>query len=306
MVISLDHTVVTGGFYLSSHTLYETIMGEVHSFVLPSLLVEGKLPSLTIFIRRIVHYMHNAYVTNDSSDRSHLLTFSTLDDARDLFSLIATAILLNALDDRTYELSSETYQEDPTHLQQCHDMFDLNAIPVVERHHLCYTRGLSIDLLNWFFENYSFSSIDLEEDDINAFSSIFAPFVVHIGRQMIKYKCAAEERGYTTSSTSHHVKRQVESALFRFKSFRDAWLEEEAVEEEEEYSRDMDGGDCESLRLDLCTLDYDFSVYSISQRNTPMDRDTIDDFLEHGKTEADLCFFRGLASQFDLENLGES
>jgi hypothetical protein len=118
VVISLDHTVVTGGFYLSSHTLYETIMGEVHAFVLPLLLVEGKLPSLTILIRRIVHYMHNAYVTNDSSDRSHLLTFSTLDNARDLFSLIATAILLNALDNRTYELSSETYQEDPTHLQQ--------------------------------------------------------------------------------------------------------------------------------------------------------------------------------------------
>ena len=177
----LEHTVVTGGFYLSSHTLYETLIGLIHLFVLPSLLTEGKKPPLTIFACRLVHYMHNSYVVNDSSDRSHLLSFSTLDDAQDLFSLVTVATFLNVLDDRTYQLSLETFQEDPAVLQQCHDFFDLNAIPVVERHHLCYTHGLSINLLNWFFENYSFSSIDLEDDDINGYTIIFIPFIIHIG-----------------------------------------------------------------------------------------------------------------------------
>ena len=79
-------------------------------------------------------------------------------------------------------------------------------IPVVERYHLCYTRGILLDLLEWFFENFSFSSVDLEEDDIDAHQTIFIPFVVHIGRQITKYKRAAEEHGHTTLSTSEEVK----------------------------------------------------------------------------------------------------
>ena len=111
-----------------------------------------------------------------------------------------------------------------SYLQQCHDIFDLNAIPVIERHHLCYTRSLSLNPLDWFFENYSFSSIELEEDDIDAFCTIFIPFIVRIGRQITKYKCAAEEHGYITSSTFKQVNRQIQTALFSFEFARDAGL----------------------------------------------------------------------------------
>ena len=304
VVVTLEHTVVTGGFYLSSHTLYETLVGLIHSFVLPSLLTEGKKPPLTIFARRLVHYMHNSYIVNDSSDRSHLLSFSTLDDARDLFSLVTVAIFLNVLDDRTYQLSSETFQEDPAVLQQCHDFFDLNAIPVVERHHLCYTRGLSIDLLNWFFENYSFSSIDLEDDDVNGYTVIFIPFIIHIGRQIVRYKRIAEGRGHMTTSTSKQVIRQVQSALFGFEYMKDAWLEDRAAEEEGNYQ--CDASDDESIDLSRCDLECDLSGYTISQREQPESRrSTIKSFLEDGKTNADQRFFRGLTSLFKLEELGK-
>ena len=222
--------------FISLHTLHDTLMGQIHTFILPSLLTEGGRPPLTTFIRRVVHYMHNAYIVNDSSDRGHLLSFSTLDDARDFLSLITLAVFLNVLDERTYRPSLETYQKDPAILQQCHDIFDLNAIPVIERHHLCYIRGLSFDLLNWFFENYSFASVELEEDDIEAFSTVFIPFIVHIGRQVIKYKYAAEDRGITTTpSISRQVHRQVQSALFGLEFAWDAWLEEKVIEEEKDY-----------------------------------------------------------------------
>jgi len=284
--------------------LYETLMGHIHSFILPSFLTEGKPPSLTIFIRRIVHYMHNAYVLNDSSDTGHLLSFTTLDDARDLFSLVTAAIFLNVLDDRTYELSSETSQKDLKILQQCHDIFDLNAIPVVERHHLCYTRGLSIDLLNWFFENYHFSSLDLEEDDVDAYSVIFVPFIVHIGRQIIKYKRAAEGLEHAASSTSEEVNRQVQSALFGFDFVRDTWLEERAIEEQQSHDQDMDDDDDQTP--DTCDLDYDFSGFSISQREMPEIRKSRNNLLEDGKTKADERFFLGLASEFKAGNLGKN
>ena len=247
--------------------------------------------------------MHNAYVVNDSSDRSHLLSFSTFDDVRDLFALVTMAIFLNVLDERTYQLSLEAYQEELNILQMCHNIFDLNAIPVIERHHLCYTRGLSIDLLEWFFENYSISSVELEENDVDAFPTVFVPFIVHIGRQITKYKHAAEERGVVTSSTFKQVNCQVQSALFAIDSMRDGWLEEKAAEQEQEYCLDL--ADDESVDLDALNLDYDLSGYVVSRREVPTERKSNGNFIENGKSDADKRFFRGLTSEFKLDDLGE-
>jgi hypothetical protein len=280
-------------------------MGRIHSFVRPTLLTEGKNPPFLIYIRRIVHYMHNAYVMNDSSDRSHLLPLSSLDDARDLFALATMAILLNVFDERTYQLSSDTHQTDPTALQQCHDIFDLNVIPVVERYHLCYTRGLSLDLLEWFFENYSFSNIELAEDDIDVFATIFIPFIVCIGRQIAKYKCIAEEYERTALPTFERVNRQIQSALFPLEFARDVWIEEKTAEEERNHLyRDED--DDESDDGDTYDLDFDLSGYNISQREMQAERNSSDNILENGKTNADRRFFRGLTSQFNVEDLGKS
>jgi hypothetical protein len=279
-------------------------MGRIHSFVLPTLLTEGKNPPFSIYIRRIVHYMHNAYVMNDSSDRSHLLPLSSLDDARDIFALATMAILLNVFDERTYQLSSDTHQADPTALQQCHDIFDLNAIPVVERYHLCYTRGLSLDLLEWFFENYSFSNTELEEDDVDAFSTIFIPFIVCIGRQIAKYKHAAEEYDRTALPTFERMNRQIQSALFSLEFARDVWIEEKAAEEERDHYRDDDDDD--SDEAGTYDLDFDLSGYNISRREMQAERNSSDNILENGKTNADRRFFRGLTSQFKIEDRGKS
>ena len=199
-------------------------------------------------------------------------------------------------------MSLETYQEDPVALQQSYDIFDLNAIPVIERHHFCYTRGLSLDLLKWFFENYSFSSVELEEDDIDAFGTIFVPFIVYIGRQIAKYKRSAEEDGCTTSSTYDQVNFQIQSALFSLKSARDVWLEEKAVEEENDHNQD----DEESGEADAWDLDCNLSGYMITRRDIPAERKSSEKFLENGKSSANRCFFRGLAFQFKLDDPGKT
>ena len=299
--MTLENTVITGGFYLSTHTLYETLMGIIHTFILPSLLTEGDNLPLTIFARQIIHYRHNAYVMNDSSDREHLLSFSSMDDARDLFSLTTIAIFLNVLDERTYQFSSEAIENNAVIRQQCHVLFDLNAIPIVERYHLCYTRGLSFDLLGWFFENFSFSSIDFEEYDVEPLTTIFVPFLVHVGRQIVRYKRLAEKNGHSTSSTSRQVANQVQLALFGFKFTRDTWLEEKAIQEERDYNDKTDDDD-----LEHNDLDFDLTCYTICRCEQPTHRNSDPDgFLESGKTIADKRFFCGLTLQFDIDELGK-
>ncbi|KAF8800472.1 hypothetical protein BYT27DRAFT_7026457, partial [Phlegmacium glaucopus] len=87
VVVTMENTVITGGFYLSMHTLQDSLIGAIHTFILPSLLTEGEKPPFVMFARRLVHYFHNAFVLNDSSDRAHLPALSTLDGVRDLFAL---------------------------------------------------------------------------------------------------------------------------------------------------------------------------------------------------------------------------
>ncbi|KAF8813076.1 hypothetical protein BYT27DRAFT_7085351, partial [Phlegmacium glaucopus] len=185
--VTLENSVITGGFYLSTHTLFNSLMGLIHTFVLPSLLTEGKNPPFTIFIRRLVHYLHNSFILNDFSDRDHLPTFSSLDGVRDLFALFSTTVFLNVLDDRTYQFLPGSLDQNEDALQQCQDAFDLNAIPVVKRHHLCYIQGLALDLIHWFFDNYTFSDVNLDSDDVDGYMVILVPFTVHIGRQIIRY-----------------------------------------------------------------------------------------------------------------------
>jgi len=270
-------------------------MGIVHTFVLPSLLTERDSPPFTLFIRRLIHYMHNGFVMDDSSDREHLPSLSTMDGVRDLFALATIAIFLNVLDERTYQYPVDSIERDPAVLKRCHDAFDLNAIPVVERCHLCYTRGLAFDLVDWVYENFTFSSLDSDTEDVNGHDDIFVPFVIHIGRQIIQYKRIAEEHGHTTTSTLGQVARQIKLALFGFESLRDAW---EAAERKR-CSIDAD------LSEECHDLDYDIDDYIIAPRQQPGIKRFLDsNFLEAGKTIADERFFRGLASQFKSDNFG--
>jgi hypothetical protein len=255
--------------------------------------------------------MHNSYVKNDSSDQEHLLSFTTMDDARDLLSLIAIAIFLNAFDERTYIPSSNAVQDDPTIVQQCHTNFDLNAIPVVERHHLCYIRGLALDLLAWFFENFFFTHEDFggkEGEGVDAYTVIFAPFLVHIGRRIIRYKRHAEEHGHTTLPSLNQVSHQIQSALFGFEGMRDIWLELKSDEQERgHHDADSDANSDQWDDQEDNDLHYNFSEFTIHQRKEPESRhSSARKLLEDGKTIADGRFFRGLDSQFDLKKFGRN
>ena len=73
-----------------------------------------------------------------------------MDDVKALFALFAMAFFGNVFDKRTYlpfihSVNGPTTKECE---QQKED--DINAIPLLERHHYCYTRGLAFDLIFWF------------------------------------------------------------------------------------------------------------------------------------------------------------
>jgi hypothetical protein len=276
----------------------------IHSFILPSLLTEGEHPPFTIFARRIVHYLHNAFVLRDPGDVDHLPSFSTMDGVQDLFSLFVITIFLNVLDDRTYQFPPGMLEENPQYLQRCHIIFDLNVIPLIERHHLCYTRGLVFSLIRWFFDNYKISRIDSDlECETNPYLAILVPYTAHIGRQIVRYKRISVECGYTDTPTLERVDLQVRYALFGFDSMKDAYLDEKAKEEEMGYfSDDMDPI---TNPDELYDFNFDITHYRVDAREA--DEENVvqsSNYLDAGKTLTDRLFFHGLSCQFNLDKDG--
>jgi hypothetical protein len=222
-----------------------------------------------------------------------------MDGVLDLFSLFAITVFFNVLDERTYQFPAGS-QEDDASIERRQKIFDLNAIPVIERYHLCYTRGLSLDLINWFFENYQFSHVDFHVDEIDGYLAILVPFIAHLGRQIVRYKRISVETGHISISTYDQLKHQVVSALFDYKWMKDAY--EQAVEDEEAAGYHSDDSDAQSQCSIFYNFDYgDFTNYNISKRQAVHpNADRMTDFLEGGKTLTDRRFFLGLSCHFEL------
>jgi hypothetical protein len=288
-IITLQDAIISGGYYLSSHTLQDSLLGIVHTFVLPGLLTEGENPELSTFARRMVQYFHNALVLNDTSDRDHLPNFSTMDGVGDLFALFVIAMFLNALDERTYQLSSEISDCDDDTLLTYQKVFNLNAIPILERHQLCIVRGLAMDLVHWFSANYAIMDENSDEDEVDAFEDILVPFTVHVARQIIRYKSAAVSCGYKGIGTPEQIQAEIKSAMFHIPEMEIAYSAE--IAHEQDLSYHSDSTDSESAPSELYDLNFDFSNFTVKGRQMPEeDRSHVEIFLDYGQNQADKLF----------------
>ena len=264
------------------------------------------LPGL--YIRRLVHYLHTSYIVNnlldngkkdmfcgfmrayhtksidDVDDYHHLLTFkdivddngtvvkNAMDDARALFALFAMAIYANVFDKRTYmpfidDLSSEEREEQKES--------DINAIPLLERRHYCYCRGLAFDLLSWFLNNYGFSK-PTEEPDF-AYTQLFAPFVAELGRSMVEYKFDAEQREVPSAYTAVDFRSQVEMAIFEYKDMEGIY--EEIEEPNPSFAFDFD--------------DYTLKPYDSTQNI----HESVTEYFGCGQNLADKKYFAAVGGQ---------
>lgn len=282
---------------MSTHTLLESLYGRIHTFVLSSACPEGKDPSFSTFIRRIVHYFHNTFVLGDEGDGSHIPDITNPDSARDLFALFVATMFLNVLDVRTYQAPSMSVNQSPHTLEDIQATFDLNAIPVIERHHFCYTRGLVLDLVFWFFDHYSM--LNEEEEEVDGYRTILIPFLVHVGQHIIRYKRAAVQCGYETPCDAKQIEAQIQAVLFYRSEMKEEFEKQASADGEAGYNEsDIDDPP------EKYDMGFDFDKFMVSERTNPTNNAArIADFLVEGQTLADKRFFEGLLYQFvDDEN----
>lgn len=292
-----------GGYFLAANTLQDTLFGLIHAFVLPSLLTEGEKPDFSVFARCIVHYFHNALMLDDFCARDHLPDFSTIDGVRHFVALFHLALFLNALDERTYQLTGNVSDRDEDSLLLCQQRYNLNAIPMLERHQICYIRGLAMDLVYWFFAHYKLVDPVSDADKLDGVKDFLLPHTAWLAQQIIRYKRVAMRRGYNGEGTTEEVAQQIQRAISHIPGMKMAY--KARVDTEHQSRCRSDSEDSENTPEELCDLHDDITdALTVMPREPPDDaRQTIEDFLAEGQNAADKHFFKGLGCQFVLGNV---
>jgi hypothetical protein len=198
-----------------------------------------------------------------------------MDDVKALLALFAMAIFGNVFDKRTYmpfihSVNGPTLKERE---QQKED--DINAIPLLERRHYCYTRGLAFDLIFWFLNRFGFSKEDQEPDD--AYHDILVPYTAQLGRYMVEYKCEALELEVPGACTRDDFENQVLMAIDSYNDMDDAY---DNIEDSNP-----------SFAFDF--MDYKLTAYNSTQESYQ----PITDFFDWGKTLADDKYFAAVEGE---------
>src|ERR1700704_2076090 len=102
------------------------------------------------------------------------------------------ALFMNTIDQRTYvpfgQAGANITPEEHTRQQRT----DINSIPLIERRHFCYVRGLALDLVRWFFSRYGVG--DSMGDSGGGYLELLAPIMASIAVEMVRYKSKAEKK----------------------------------------------------------------------------------------------------------------
>jgi hypothetical protein len=218
---------------------------------------------------------HHLLTFKDVVDENGTVVKSAMDDVKALFSLFLMSIYGNAFDKRTYMPFNHSVDEVSPEEREEQRQSDINAVPVLERRHYCYARGLAFDLLYWFLNRYGFAK-PMEEPDV-AYPSVVVPITARLGQHMVAYKIEAEDLYVPSACTREQFQRQVEMALFTYEDM------EEAYDDIEENNWDF--------AFDF--MEYEVMPYeSVQQWHKPLT-----DFFEFGKTRADQRYFAALEDE---------
>jgi hypothetical protein len=225
---------------------------------------------------------------DEDDEYHHLLTFknvvdeqgnevkSAMDDVKALFALFQLALYGNAFDKRTYmpfihkvdDLSAEELDEQRSS--------DINAIPLLERRHYCYARGLAFDLLFWFFNHFRFAKP--KEEYEAGYPNLLVPITAKLAQDMVAYKHKAEESDVHSTCGAPEFQQQVETALSKYDGMEDA------------YDNYSEGNDFDFA---FNFMEFEVEEYGPSDNwHLP-----VTDFFDWGKTTADERYFAALENE---------
>lgn len=215
---------------------------------------------------------HHLLTFKDIVDEKDVVVKTGMDDVMAFLSLLGMALFANVLDKRTYmPFVSGVDDPSPEELEE-QRYSDINAIPLLERRHYAYSRGLAFDLIGWFHTQFGFINVkDEDPDDVD--SDISIPFIGQLAFHLLRYKEDAEEIAIPGACTLQDFAGQVEMAVSRFGDLGDAF---DSFQQGEQ---------------------FEINDYILKKYESTTIYESVDDFFHAGKTTADEKYFAALDGQ---------
>lgn len=233
-VLSPTNSIFQGSHFYSLTTMRDTLAGLVHMLVQEKYITNTSHPPLRMMIRKVVAYVHAVVFPHPDAKVDSIQCFDpktlTSHTMTYLFVVISLGFLCNILDPRTYRIRPDDVT--PTQEEKdIHDKFDYNAMPASERRGCIWTRGMSMDLAQWFYAHYDLKcpgKEDASPENIVYDAVAHEAFGVFVAATSVE---AVEERrglcavGATSKMIRHQlerldnhpmVKNQIKSLLKRF------------------------------------------------------------------------------------------
>ncbi|KAJ3500229.1 hypothetical protein NLJ89_g9887 [Agrocybe chaxingu] len=216
---NVPHAVVTpsasichGGHFYCMSTIQQTSASLMHSFVCSTYITNTTHHPSRLLLRRMIQFCHQGIVRDvPKQGRDHLPDVTTIQGVVDLLTLCNLNILGNVLDHRTYSAPNQQEDAPISDGERRRWMeLDVNDVPLDERNHMRYARGMSLHVFGWVRAHMSFVYAPISEA-----VDLPALYLAHQALVLEKYKDVAEQYGVTgaPNCTKIMLKIQLDNAL---------------------------------------------------------------------------------------------
>lgn len=287
--LTVENSVLSGGYFYSLSTMHDTFFGLVHSLVNSSSISHCNKPHFRHLIRLVVQYAHMALVNGDDSQLPLLRHDMgpegiSMANVEGLFAVICLGIFSNALDPDSYKLCADPL--DKSHFREQiatsrMEMYDYNAMPLDDRAGCTFARGCAYELRDWFCHHYQITG-----------RTETAPVLVHkiIANQacaILKANLAASGNKDLKLFTPDAIKRQI---LNTFRDENAEWSLIAAMIAQLEQGR---SSPLMYLSLEGCTISRMDNAALYCCRTT-------DEIQKLGTSPLDERFQRGVEASFEV------
>ncbi|KDR65087.1 hypothetical protein GALMADRAFT_82293, partial [Galerina marginata CBS 339.88] len=212
------HTICSGGHYISTPNMQDTLIGLIHTFMLDDFITNINHPPTRILFCRMATFYYDDLVQkkyNKFAAHGHVFNIQNFSGVLDVISFCNLIILINVLDFRTYMYNGEFTVNNFKRLTKERiasiEAFDYNALSAKERMRYQYARGQAYAILDWLFKSVEIKEIPSGKIVKNPYHSLWIPLMAQQASALLVYKkktMEAELRG-AKGCTPAALKRQI-------------------------------------------------------------------------------------------------
>ena len=306
-VITIEHSICSGGHFFVMSCMTDTLIGMTHAFMADSYITNTHHTKSRLLLRRMVIFVYLGLVEQaleddgmcfdgkplpnmlsafcPDPDVEHLPNPAQMDSLMDLISLCIIGVLINVLDFRTYTHRAAGKEMSEFEKEQL-AKFDCNGLSLSERQACQYVRGLALQMLRWIDDHYCVKDAEAKTVHGFAFNCLFT--FVQALRTYIKEAEQQEGISSVPNCTSVSLDNQIES-LFPPDSPQGVISAQVA--------RNIRELEC------LLPQTKEYTVAESKKPEKPVARIPLEEAMLLGETAADRRFQEGLSTNFAMEGI---